>query len=39
VEATENDEASSFDAANHFRQHVADLEMELQSTREWMASG
>jgi two-component system CheB/CheR fusion protein len=34
VEATENDEASSFDAANHFRQHVADLEMELQSTRE-----
>ncbi|MEI6209180.1 MAG: chemotaxis protein CheB [Desulfuromonadales bacterium] len=30
----ENTVAISFDVENHFRQHVADLEMELQSTRE-----
>ncbi|HIJ80644.1 MAG TPA: response regulator [Desulfuromonadales bacterium] len=35
AEATdENTVAISFDVENHFRQHVADLEMELQSTRE-----
>lgn len=33
-ESTDDAHASSFDAAGHFRQHVADLEMELQTTRE-----
>lgn len=34
AEAPDDTEADSFDAENHIRQHVADLEMELQSTRE-----
>jgi len=34
VEPSEDTDVNSFDAENHFRQHVADLEMELQSTRE-----
>jgi len=33
-EQTENTDVTRFDIDNHFRQHVADLEMELQSTRE-----
>ena len=34
LETQEEPDATSFDAESHFRQHVADLEMELQSTRE-----
>ncbi|MEI6206467.1 MAG: chemotaxis protein CheB [Desulfuromonadales bacterium] len=34
VEQPEDTDATNFDVENHFRQHVADLEMELQSTRE-----
>ena len=33
-EKSEDTDATNFDVDNHFRQHVADLEMELQSTRE-----
>ena len=33
-EKSEDAEVSTFDVENHFRQHVTDLEMELQSTRE-----
>ena len=33
-EPAEYADATNFDVDNHFRQHVADLEMELQSTRE-----
>ena len=34
VEQPEDSDAVSFDVEDHFRQHLADLEMELQSTRE-----
>jgi two-component system CheB/CheR fusion protein len=34
AELSEDAEVVNFDVDNHFRQHVADLEMELQSTRE-----
>jgi two-component system CheB/CheR fusion protein len=34
TELPEDTETASFDVDGHFRQHVADLEMELQSTRE-----
>lgn len=34
TEVPEDTEATSFDVDGHFRQHLADLEMELQSTRE-----
>ena len=34
LEPLEEADGQSFDMGNHFRQHVADLEMELQSTRE-----
>ncbi|HIJ87872.1 MAG TPA: GAF domain-containing protein [Desulfuromonadales bacterium] len=33
-EASDNTETTNFDVDSHFRQHLADLEMELQSTRE-----
>jgi len=34
MEEPNESEETNFDVNNHFRQHVADLEMELQSTRE-----
>ena len=37
-EISEDADSTNFDVENHFRQHVADLEMELQSTRENLQS-